>query len=155
MSSAIASIYDALAATSITVNSTSVAVKDADELPNSVPAANLPVRLLTVMNTNGTELNVRSDTIGGDGYSMPTIVFWRMADVMLWRKIGTDIGVKAHSKEIVSYAAEYIDMLRTFVASNGYQVTLMDASALPYNYPEGSDDWFYAFVVTLEIKEDI
>lgn len=155
MTSAIEDIYDALAETSITVNGKKVSVRNADELPNSVASAILPLRMLTVINTNGTELRMRSDTIGGYGYSQPTVVFWQMSDVLLWRKVASDVGIKAHGKELAAYAAQYIDMLEAFVALNHYQVTSLDARAQPYNYPEGSSDWFYAFVMTLEIKEDI
>jgi len=49
MSSNILTIYDQIAATSITVNGTAVTVKDADQLPNRVASFTVTAVPLTVM----------------------------------------------------------------------------------------------------------
>ena len=101
MTSAIGAIYDALAATTITVDSKAITVKDADQIPNSVPAANLPVRLLTPLAPFGVETGAESITIGSSGGSQPMVIDWTVADIMLWAKVVSDVGVKAHAKDLI------------------------------------------------------
>ena len=151
MASAIEAIYDALAETSITVNTVSVAVKDADELPNSVAAANLPVRLLTPIAAFGLEAGAETVLVGSSTGGNPYDVNWYINDVMLWSKVISDTGVKAHAKDLISYCAQYYEMARTFGAS--YNV--IDVQLVPdvINYPQGSNDWFYGVRAVLTIKE--
>ena len=80
MTSAIGTIYDTLAATTITVDSKAITVKDADQLPNSVPAANLPVRLLTPLTAFGNEAGATSEVIGSSAGSQPMIINWSIVD---------------------------------------------------------------------------
>ena len=151
MASSIASIYDAIDATVITVNSTTVTVYDADELPNSVPPANLPVRLLTPLSVFGLESGAATITVGSSVGGNPFDVNWYIADVLLWSKVVSDVGVKAHAKDLVLYCAQWYEMVRTL----GATYNVIDATPIPdvINYPQGSSDWFYGVRAVIVIKE--
>ena len=150
MSSTILAIYNTLEATVITVSETAVTVYDADELPNSVPAASLPVRLLTPLNPFGVEVGGFSESIAMSGGSQPYIVNWTIADLMLWQPVATDIGVKAHAKELLSYCVQYLDMLKTLAVPFVTTVSLVPDVI---NYPVQSDNWYYGVRAVLEVQE--
>ena len=149
MSSGILAVYNTIAATTITVNTITVTVYDADELPNSVPAASLPVRLLTPLSPFGVEVGARSDTIPKGG-SMPYIVDWTIADILLWNPVATDVGIKAHAKELLAYCVQYLEMLKTL---NVTMVTAVSLVPDVINYPTQSANWYYGVRAILEIKE--
>ena len=149
MSSSILSIYNTLEATTITVNTVSVTVYDADELPNSVPAATLPVRLLTPLSPFGIEAGAVSSIIPNGG-SMPYIVDWSIVDLMLWQPVATDVGIKAHAKELLAYCVQYLDMLKTVNISIMTSVSLVPDVI---NYPTQSANWYYGVRSVLNVKE--
>jgi len=111
MSSNILTIYDQIAATSITVNGTAVTVKDADQLPNRVASADLPVRLLTPLSGFGAEGAQSSSVWASSGGSSVRQVEWIIYDLLLWQPITLDVGVKAWAKELLAYSRQYFDML--------------------------------------------
>ena len=149
MSSTILAIYNTLEATTITVGGVSVTVYDADELPNSVPAATLPVRLLTPLTPFGVEAGATSTVIPMGG-SMPYVVDWTIADLMLWKPVAVDIGVKAHAKSLLSYCVQYLDMLKTV---NVPIITSVSLIPDVINYPTQSANWYYGVRVLLGVKE--
>ena len=152
MTSKIDAIYDALAAVAITLDSKTIAVKDADELPNSVAAANLPVRLLTPLEAFGDNAGVRSSIIGTTAGSQPTVAFWTILDLMLWAPVVSNVGVKAHGKIMVNYCAAYLDAMK--LIANSYNLVSVSVAPSIIRYPEGSNRWFYGARATIEIKED-
>ena len=149
MSSNILAIYNTLAATEITVNTIAVTVYDADQLPNSVPAANLPVRMLTPLAPFGLEAGATSTVIPMGG-STPYIVDWTIADIMLWKPVAVDIGVKAHAKELLAYCVQYLEMLKTV---NLPIITSVSLVPDVINYPTQSAHWYYGVRVVLGVKE--
>lgn len=152
MSSSIEAFYDTLAATVFTIGPVTVAVKDADEIPNSVPAANVPVRLLTPLAPFGVEVGAASSVIAVTGGSQPYIVDWTVVDILLWSKIVTDVGVKAHAKDLVAYCVQYLEMLKSLDRPN---FILQSVQLTPdvINYPLQSADWFYGVRATLLLTE--
>lgn len=150
MSSDILSIYNTLEATTITVNTVTVTVYDADELPNSVPGASLPVRLLTPLSPFGIEAGAVSEIVPQSTSSMPYIVDWSIVDLMLWQPVATDVGIKAHAKELLAYCVQYLDMLKTVNISLITSVSLVPDVI---NYPTQSANWYYGVRSVLGVKE--
>ena len=156
MASQIATIYDTLAAKSLTVSSTAVTAKDADQIPNSIPAANLPVRILTPLLVFGGDVLASGSIWGKAGASSAVSqTLWTINDVMYWRPINDDVGVRAHAKILVAYAAEYLDMLKTdtSLAALGVVNLTHTISTNVLNYPRRSGNWYYGVTCTLVITE--
>lgn len=151
MTSAIATIYDNIAATTITVSGKTIAVKDADELPNSVAAANVPVRLLTPISSFGLEVGAVANVVGSSIGGNPFDVDWNIIDLMLWAKAISGVGLKAYGKDLIAYCAAWYEMVRALGATHN----VIGARCTPdvINYPIGSDDWFYGVRGYLVIKE--
>jgi len=148
----ILTIYDMLAATNITVGSTSIAVKDADEIPNRVLAADLPVRLLTpIADLGGSGVTSSTVWAGGSG-SVVRQATWVIHDVMLWRPVALDVGVKAWAKQLLAYEAEYFSMLETLALPG---VVRVDASLQPsvIEYPLYSGNLYAGVRVMLTVVE--
>lgn len=152
MSSNILTIYDQIAATSITVNGTAVTVKDADQLPNRVASADLPIRLITPISGFGVE-GAQTDSVwaGGSGSTVRQVE-WQIFDVMLWKPIALDVGVKAWAKELLAYSREYFDMLEDLTLTGAvYLDANLTHSVIEYPLLSGV---FYAGVrATLTIRE--
>ena len=155
MASQIAAIYDALAGKSLTVGTTVVEAKDADEIPNSLSASDLPIRLLTPLITFGGTTMTTGDVWAKATVSAFTETTWTVNDVMYWRPIAAGVGVKAHAKNLVAYATQYMDMLKSDTALEALGVTKVDhtIAADVLNYPQGSTNWYYGVVCTLVIRE--
>lgn len=164
MSSAILSIYDALDATSVTVTkangtTTTAAVRDADELPNSLTTADLPVRLLWASDPFGGD-NAASSTVfhgqSGSGYYNLT---WTITDMLYYVPIAQGLGVKSVHKNLIAYIADYMDMLsdstRFAITTGDAQVRDVRADVSVMEYPLGSGAWYWGVRATLTVDESI
>lgn len=152
MSSNILTIYDELAASTVVVGGTTLQVKDADELPNRVNDADLPVRLLTPLSELGAD-GGSSDTVWlaqlGSGIRQ---IRWIIHDIMLWQPIALDVGVKAWAKELLAYQAQYYVMLETLSLS-GVVGLNVSTSAQVIEYPAMSGNFYAGVRATLTIDE--
>ena len=155
MASQIATIYDTLAAKSLTVSSTAVTAKDADQIPNSLNTADLPVRILTPLLVFGGDVLASGSIWGASSGSAVSQTLWTINDVMYWRPVHDSVGVRAHAKILVAYASAYLDMLKTdtSLAALGVVNLTHTISTNVLNYPRGSGNWYYGVTCTLVITE--
>ncbi len=150
--SQILSIYDTIAALSITVGTKTPTVFDLDELPNTADSVRLPTRLLMPLGAfadAGGARDMRFVTL--DSITNTT---WTIRDLCLWQTVGAGIGYKTIIPVLVEYAGLYLDALRA-----NRQMTsaawVQRASVQPsvVEWPEGSDRMFYAIDATIEVAE--
>ena len=148
----IVSIYAALAAKNITIQSTTPTVYSLANLPANIESAITPCRLLLPMGNNPAQ------GIDGNFIAIGTsvTVTWQIADLFIWKQSGQGIGLKEAAPIQVEYAGLYVDMLRTFRAP-ATQSSLENFQVTPgmYEYPSGSGLWFYGVMCTLSILEVI
>lgn len=155
MSSAIDTIYNELAATTITVGGITISVKDADELPDKIHRTDCPVRVLTPIYQfgGGVEEFSHGETIwqAASG-SSPKYVDWTIYDVLLWKPVAASIGAKAWAKELVLYCREYYDMISTLALTNVQRVDTY-VSPLIIEYPLYTGNYFSGARSTLRMRE--
>lgn len=152
MASNILTIYDELAATSISVDGTSVTAKDADQLPNRVASADLPVRLITPISEFGSDNSISTSIWNTSGGSAVREVTWVIQDVMLWKPVTQETGVKAWAKSLVDYQKQYLTMLESLSLSGAVKVDV-SMSATIIEYPLLSGNFYAGVRATLNVKE--
>jgi hypothetical protein len=147
--SAIADIYAALAAKSVTAASKTPTVYSLSTLKKSAETADLPMRLLLPFNGRGPARD-------GQFISLGTLVgvTWRITDLCLWEPEAQTLGIAEVSPELIAYCGAYVDMLRTFRAPTA-QSHLAGFTLAPdlYEWPKGSGRWYYGVECVLEIEE--
>lgn len=148
-------IYTNLAAKTVTVvspvhGSQTPPVRDLDELPAFVEAAQCPVRLLLPIGPGrGESREGQFICLGTTGRST-----WHVTDLLLWRPIEEGLSLESVAVDLVLYAAAYIEMLRTF-RSPASQCILKEWQIVTgrFNYPSGSANWFFGVECSLDIEE--
>ena len=164
MSSVISAIYDALDATSVSVTkpdgtSVTASVRDADELPNSITTADLPIRLLWANDPFGGS-NANSATVfhGQSGSSYYNLQ-WTITDMLYYTPVAQGLGVKSAAKNLLAYIADYYDMLsdstRFSISTGDARVKDARADVDVMEYPLGSGVWYWGVRMTLTIDESI
>jgi len=164
MPSVISTIYDNLDATNVVVTkqdgtTANAAVSDADELPQQLHTAHLPIRLLWPNDPYGGD-NAASTTVfhaqSGSSYYNLT---WTITDLLYYIPVGQGLGNKLSAKNLIKYIADYMDMLSD---SSRFSITTGDAVIADVRaevdvleYPLGSGHWFWGVRVTLTVDETI
>lgn len=160
MASDISGIYDAFAATTVSVGGEACTVKDADELPQSLTTAVLPMRLLSPFDPFAGD-NAASETVyaaqSGSGYYT---VLWQLSDLMYYEAVNQRIGVKSVAKDLLGYMADYADMLSdttrlSMPTSTDAVVGDVSFVADILEYPLGSQHYFFGVRVSMTVSEDI
>lgn len=152
MSSQISSILSSLASASVSVSTTGGTVTGltGSTLRQSLPSANLPVRVLST-------LNQRADTSATfKTMARNMLATWRVTDLMLWAAINADRGIMEHEPDLLAYMVGYITMVqanRTIATNCTIQDVSMQAGL--YEWPQGSGQTFYGVECTLTISEVI
>lgn len=157
MSSQIKEIYAAFASLSITLGTKVVTAKQPSELPNTIPSANLPLRLLTPISRFSNNFGI-SDTTWNSGLgSQVNQVTWTITDLFLYDAINTQIGVKALTDPLIDYAKEYLNQ----AANGGIDLPgncwVDQISLRPdvIEYPLGSGNFYYGVVAIVRVTEKI
>lgn len=150
MSSAIASIYSALASQSVTVDTKTPTVYSLAAIPKHVDTAILPCRLLLPMGNNPT---------GGDGFGFIAVgtsakVNWQIVDLMLWEVEAQGLGIEDFAPDLVAYCGAYLDKMRTFKAPTS-QSHLVSVNCAPgmYQYPSQLGKSYFGVLCTLTVEE--
>lgn len=150
MSSAIASIYSALAAKTVTVGTVTPTIYSLASIPHNAATAILPCRMLLPMGNNPT---------GGDGFRFIAMgssakVEWQVIDLLLWEASSQGRGIEDVAPDLLAYCGAYVDMLRTFTAPTA-QSHLVSANCVPgmYQYPAGAGNSYFGVLCTLVVEE--
>jgi hypothetical protein len=120
-------------------------------LPNTMPDAKLPARLLRMMRS--TDAGAQSFTLvfGNDNSAR---VPWRIYDVLLWRKLSQGLGLGSHEADLVKYASAYMDKLKTIPApTTRSRIINAQVIVAEINFPLESDYWYAGVEVALDIEE--
>lgn len=157
--SQIRTVYSNLAALSVTFTresggSITVGAKDLDELPNSVAAADAPVRLLLPY-ANTTE------TRDGQFASLDRVgrQEWFLSDLLLWKPAPLGSGIAESAADLVRYQGAYFEMLRDWrdcgIVGGDSDVELIGWRAAPgvYDWPIGGNAWWQGVMITLQVLE--
>lgn len=156
--STIGAAFDALDLTTITYTllgkSVTPTVKNLSELPNTVNAGDLPMRLLIAVDGLAEGEPQQFLTLGagasGGSFQMP----WRVTDLCLMIPAAQGQGIKAVGVAMVSYMGKYADMVRNnrnIVA--GISMKLVGISAGTYSYPGENGTLYFGVQSVLELLE--
>jgi len=156
--SQIRQIYSNLAALPISFtteagSAISLPAADLHQLPDAVPDANAPVRLL---------LPFSATTYGRDGQfaSLDTIgqITWNICDLMLWKRGQLGGGISETAADLLRYQAAYVEALRHFRAMGTIgSVEMLGWQLTPdlYDYPIGSNTLWQGVMVSITVLEEL
>lgn len=123
-------------------------------LPDTVPAGNLPCRLIMPFAPRQQGTNLNFTTFGGGNQER----VWQVSDILLYAAWGqAGLGVRSTVVNLQRYQVNYLHRLRTMVTFGGSDInaTITDArdEIAVLNYPSGSGDQFHAVEMILTIHE--
>lgn len=159
--SQIRTIYSTLATKTVTVTS-SVAygtvtpqVFDLNALPQFADTAKLPARFLLPFGVVGAKAQGNDHRFVALGTT--TKIQWQVVDLLLWRAVEDGLGIESVSADMVTYAAQYIKLIRENRSLGLAQVEIVGANfeADAFEYPPQSNTWFWGVLVTLQINETL
>jgi hypothetical protein len=161
MTSAISAIYTAVESMTVLVGSDTPTVYGLTGIPNTVASANLPCRILLDLANAGEGQSMNFFTInsgisgGGAQY-----IDWQIDDLMLLLPLAQGIGNKQVSSNLIAYCGAYIDACRTNrglvnTSTNEANITNLRVAPGVYNYPNGSDTFYWGVRAELTIREII
>ena len=157
MASAILSIYDALAAVTVSDGTNSIAARDVDLQPNSLTTADAPLRILTVIDPRGGQQQARSDTSWGAAAGSGLYrITWIIYDVLYHTPLAQGRGIRDVNVALLTYMGNYYAMLAATVALPA-DAALASCTMQPsvLEYPLGSGHTWYAVRGMLTIQEDV
>lgn len=145
--SALLDIYAALAAMPVPVNGVVVPVRKVTELPESIPAAACPVRLLMPLGTRPGAPAIASITLQG-----ASTAEWRMADLLLLRPAQAG-RLEQAAAMLVQYMEDYAKALAKQRALNGAFIQSAALEAGVFTYPAGGAAQWYGVEASLSVRE--
>jgi hypothetical protein len=149
MGSNLMGIYDALAAVQVPVNGVIVPVRNVDELPESVAAADCPVRLLMPWSERTGTNAVSFVTFGGMAQSD-----WTIVDLLLLRPAQAG-KLETASAGVVRYMQDYATAINRVRALSQFAQVLGPVRFAPGvgAYPTGGAAQWFGVEVTLTVRE--
>jgi len=147
-------IYNTIAAVSVTAGGKTPTVYNLDSLPDVMHSASVPARLLLPVASNMEGRNL-SFVLAGTG-QMRTAQ-WKITDLLLWQAQAQGRGLEQVAGHLVDYVAAYVNAVAAKQPLISGQVTLEDMTLTPgvFLYPSsGATAWFGVEVVW-QIKEII
>lgn len=158
MSSILLNIYDALDAMTVTyVDKNGASVNptcyNLNELPNSIQTEKLPCRLLLPIGQG-----VSGSTSMTIEHGAGVTANWQITDLFLLETAARGEGLYIHAPVLVRYVAAYAEAI-----SKKWQILyqwqsealVLNLQPIPgiYNFPSGSDAYFYGVKIDLNIQE--
>lgn len=130
-------IYDALAAVQVPVDGAIVRVKNVTELPESVAAADCPVRLLMPWGERTGTSAMSVISLGGMSQAE-----WQIVDLLLLRPAQAD-KLKTAAAAVVRYMRDYsIALARTRTLAGAVILNPVKLTSGVGEYPKGGPAWF-------------
>jgi hypothetical protein len=151
MASQIEAIFDAIAAVSITVDGTALTGR---LLADSGTEVNVtPARIISPLAKKDEGENAVQFTIGNQ-YT----VNWTITDLLLFRPVKDGTGLEYNMPHLVDYMGKYIDAIRAnnkLSFAKHVAITSAKIEVGVYEYPVGSENWYYGCMGTLKVTEII
>lgn len=152
--SKIVELYAAFEGTSITLSLTSfnnvtVNARGLSRLPDSLSTAQLPTRVLLPFGgqTGTNRLEIPPQEYGK--------VRWQITDLMLWRPVAQDIGMRSAGLPLVQYQAAYCNLLLSLNSEieDDFLVEACDITPGIFEYPTGSGTWYFGVECVATVQE--
>lgn len=151
-------IYDQLESMAVTyVNKDSVGttpnVFDLNEIPASIETAHLPCRILLPVGQG------QSGSPNVEILRSPNVrANWNITDLFLLEAAARDAGLWVQAPVLMKYVVAYAEALALkfqFMSGSSVETFTISASIIPgmYEYPAGSQAWFYGVKCDLQIQE--
>lgn len=161
MTSEISTIYTAIEDMSILVNGVMPNVYGLTGIPNSLPSANLPARILLDLANAGEGQTMEFRTVGsGINGGGKQYVDWQFNDLMLYLPIAQGVGNKQVASALVAYLGAYIDAARANrelanTANGSASITGLKVTPGVYEYPSGSGSQYWGVMAMVTVREII
>lgn len=157
MPSEILSIYDALAAVTVSDGVREIAARNLAEQPNAINTADAPLRMLTVIDPLNSTDRARSDDVWGAaaGSGFYTVT-WTLFDVLYHTPLAQGRGVRDVNVPLLTYIRNYYAMLAANTAAlDTFGAVVQRTLMLPMvlEYPRQSGHAWYAVRCMLTIYE--
>jgi len=122
--------------------------KDINQVPQSVPAADVPLRLMGYTEEGGNAGTMTFETAGAGVEYIHTV-----SELCLIESVGLSRGMDELPDQ-----QRYYDAILTALASNrgiytNSDITFAEAERTKVEYPLGSDQGWYAVVTTITVRE--
>jgi hypothetical protein len=148
----VAAVYTALAAIDITFRGSVLPVRWGATLEATLPAAQLPLRILLPWKSAGVEArSITPTTIGGGNSSAEIIV----NDTFMWKPLPQGLGLEEHLAALYEYEPLYHDAIKQRVGliKPSTTVTSWSISLGMTEYPIRSGVWYSSCICEVRVKE--
>ena len=153
MASNLRAITDAI--TNLTVSYTNEAgdsvtptAKDINQIPTSVPSADVPIRLTGVTTEGGNTDSMVFDAVDTNVDYTHTVTELALIE---------NVGLSRLSDELPDQQRYSDAILGTLVSNRGIytnsDITAATATRTVSNFPPGSDEWWYAVITVITVRE--
>lgn len=145
-------VFTNLAALSVTVGSVTPQAFDLTAIPLDVNAAKLPCRILLPLGAEAMQGHTFTFTEFLNSGSAEAM--WHITDLCLWASASAGRGLLTHAANLASYAAAYLEVLRTNWQIAAY-CQIMGASFQlgTYEFPVGSGQFYFGVECTIDVQE--
>jgi hypothetical protein len=118
-------------------------------LKNSLSAADLPVRVLSMVRRGGCSLEAHTF-----GRNATMAARWTLSDLALLDTAGAGDGLPDHEAVMADYMAGYVDFVRANrVVDSKMVITGCEVAPSIQEWPAGSGNWFASVECTLTLFE--
>lgn len=153
MPSKLREIYDALASLRIELDGKAVPCPPLEETTGVIHTT--PQRVLSPLSDRNEGQGARKLTFG-DGAS----VLWTITELVLLAPAEEGSGLEFYTPRLVEYQEKFISLYAKLDKTLGIRprtvtVSSADIEIGVYNYPLGTDNWYYALKVNWSIRENI
>lgn len=144
-------IFDAVKALSVSHDGSTVLAYNIDALPNSLPSADLPIRLL-----DGGDLEDLGWLALGDVTTSRAILRWVVIDTFYLKPVTQGETTGDAAGDLVTYASAYLTQLQSIKKPTTTSEILEAKGKIGVEeYPIGSGAFYYVYKFELKIQEQI
>lgn len=144
--------YKVIENTTIHLDGKVVRCRGLDNLQTQVSTANLPLRLLLPVGSNANGRNLSMISADHTGRAAT----WLIPELMLLAPVGAGQGLEEYAGPLVDYVVEYEYAIldrRSDYSTEGFLISNMALDTGIYEWPAGSDKWFFGVRSNLTVQE--
>lgn len=150
--SSILTIYNTVAAMSVSADGKTPTTKDLDDLKDTYTSSDLPTRvLLPVGLADPSQASDGAFIALGDGAG----ITWQITDLLLWATVASGVGLVSVAAPLLEYSGAYVEALRTIrdagIGSGYLQGWIVAPGTI--EYPANSGHYYYGCTCVLSIRE--